>query len=247
MSPAGSVTSTGSANRPEQQAQAVALAPALGFGGAQAAHVVLDLLRGPPQVGDVAQHRNDAAFARAGRGGLGHELEEQVAALGRIDQGQLARSGERPGARQRGGEEQVVERHGAPPPFAALVVDGEQALGRRIGDQDAAVGIGEQHGDPTPPTRCCQALVLAQQLVALVADLLEPQRVHAVGEQPGRPAHRLGQSGAARRLDHQDTRADPRHWPRGRRARGRATRRSCACRRRRPRARRRRGARRRAR
>ena len=78
-------------HRVDDQVQAVALGAGGRFEHAQPLIVLLDLLGRAAQVGDVAQHRDDAgAFARIFDGGAQH-LEQQVGAVARIDQQQLAR------------------------------------------------------------------------------------------------------------------------------------------------------------
>ena len=45
---------------------------------------------------------------------------------------------------ERGREQHVVEGDGAPPALALVLAGGQQSLGARIGDGDAALGVGQQ-------------------------------------------------------------------------------------------------------
>src|SRR6185436_172169 len=63
--------------------------------------------------------------------------------------------------RERRREEHVVERDRAAPAFALLLAREEQLLGARVGDQQLAVGVGEQNrvGDRVDDRREQRALV----------------------------------------------------------------------------------------
>ena len=78
----------------EHEVQAIALAAHGDFRLAHALHLSLELVRGAAQVGDVAQHRQHGVLrsdALAER--MREHLEQQIVALVRIDEIQLARTG----------------------------------------------------------------------------------------------------------------------------------------------------------
>ena len=113
----------------------IALGAHLGLGHAQLLVVLLDLLGGAPQVGDVAQDRDDArALARIVDDGRAEQLEQQVRAVARIDQQQLARAtAPATGApRERRREEHVVQRDRAAAALALLFLRREELLGARL-------------------------------------------------------------------------------------------------------------------
>ncbi len=177
-------------HRVEDQVEPVALGAGLRLGGAQLAIVLLDLLGGPAQVGDVAQDRDRAGLAEADRHRRAQHLEQEVLPLRGVDQQQLAAAGL--GAfgvgEERGREEHVVQGDRAPPSLARPLVGREQHLGAGVGDQDPPVAIGQQDGighrvdDPEQPA----PLALVPPLVQLDAAI--PERRQADAEDLGGPA-----------------------------------------------------------
>ena len=78
----------------EDEVQAIALAAHGDFRLSHALHLSLELVRGAPQVGDVAQHREHGVLgADAFAERMGEHLEQQVVALVGIDEVELARTG----------------------------------------------------------------------------------------------------------------------------------------------------------
>ena len=78
-------------DRVDDQVQPIALGAHRRFGDAQLLVVLLDLLGRAPQVGDVAQHRDDAGALARILDGRASRLEQQVRSVARVDQQQLAR------------------------------------------------------------------------------------------------------------------------------------------------------------
>ena len=169
-------------DRVDDQVQAIALGARLHFGDAQLAVVLFDLLAGAPQVGDVAQNRDDAAALPRIFGDGAQELEQQVRAVHRVDEQQLAPR--RAGfldrlARQRRRQQHVVHAHGAAAPFALFFRRGEQRQRARVRDEQPALGVGEQNrvGDGVDdvveqrPLAPLLAIAVRQRLLA--EDLIE--------------------------------------------------------------------------
>ena len=104
----------------EDEVQAIALAAHGDFGLSHALHLSFELVRGAAQVGDVAEHREHGvlrsdAFAERMR----EHLEQQIVALVRIDEVELARTGLVSAGHRRLGQErreqQVVQLERAAP------------------------------------------------------------------------------------------------------------------------------------
>ena len=171
----------------DDEVEAVALRAHVRLRDAQLAVVLLDLLRGSAQVGDVAQDGDQGRpLARIG-GGRAEQLEQEVRPLHGVHEEQLAPPSLLDRALgQGGGEEHVVEGHGATPALALPLARHEQRLRARVGDEDAALGVGEEDGighdveqhplAPDPP------VALGEEPVAAEAD--QGRREHA-----GHPAH----------------------------------------------------------
>ena len=192
MSPSWSVTRIGIGDRVDDEIEPVALVADFRLREPQRAVALLDLFLRARQVGHVAQHGDDVgALPLVLRAGA-QQLEQQVGALERIDQQELAARGFDLGdraRRERGREQHVVQRDRAPPAFAGILGRGEQLLRVRVRDDQLALRIGEQDrvGDrvddavqqhPLLPEAC-----LGEGLAAL-------QPRHLPAEHPGDPASR---------------------------------------------------------
>ncbi len=178
-------------DRIDDQVQAVAFGARQGFGDAHLPVVLFDLLAGATQVGHVAQNRDHAAaLPRIFSDGT-EQLEDEVRAVDRIHQQQLA-----PGraglldrlARQRGREQHVVHAHRATPPLALFLRSREQRQRARIGDQQPALGISEQNGVRHSVDDVVQQRALAPLLaVAIGQRLVSQQLVDFLAEDVGKP------------------------------------------------------------
>ena len=148
MLPPGSVTRIGSATESMIRSSRSRSARTSASAWRSSPVVLLDLLGGAPQVGDVAQHRHDAG-ALAGVAGRPCSAARRAGRSRRPDRpaaarGAAPRAPSSACARQRGREQHVVQRHRAAPALALVLAGGEQRLGARVGDHDAAVGVGEE-------------------------------------------------------------------------------------------------------
>ena len=135
-------------DRVDDEIQAIAFRARLHLGDPQAAVVLLDLLARPPQVGDVAQDRDDAAALAWILGDGAEQLEHQVRSVDGIDEEQLAARRTRflnRLARQRRRQQHVVHADGAAAAFAFLFRGGEQGQRAGVGDEQPAFGVGQEN------------------------------------------------------------------------------------------------------
>ena len=148
VAPPASVTTIGSATESMIRLSRSLSARACTSATPQPAIVLFDLLARAPQVADVAQNRDDAGAVARILGDRAEQLEEQVRAVDRIDEQQLA--ARRAGlldrlARERRRQQHVVHAHGAAPALALLFRRREQRQRARVGDQQPALGVGQQN------------------------------------------------------------------------------------------------------
>ena len=188
-------------DRVDDEIQAIAFRARLHFGDPQAAVVLLDLLARPPQVGDVAQNRDDAAALPRILGDGAEQLEHQVRSVGRIDEQQLA--ARRAGfldrlARQRRRQQHVVHADGAAAAFAFLFRGGEQRQRAGVGDEQPAFGVGEENrvGDGVDDVVEQRALAPLPAL-AFEQPLMAQHLPQLLREERGEPPQLLEQPAAA--------------------------------------------------
>ena len=136
---------------PKDEVEAVALDANLLLRGLQSLAATCQLFADVPDVGDVLQDRDGAPHADpVVRDRCCDHLVDQLVALDRIHEGDLAASG-RPDAlqvpgRERRGEEEVVHPNSAALPRTVLVARTEEALGATVLEHHVVVGVGDEHG-----------------------------------------------------------------------------------------------------
>ena len=190
----------------DDEVQPVALRAHLRLRDAQLAVVLLDLLGGPAQVGDVAQDGDDARPLAGVAGHGGQELEEEVRPVDGVDQQQLAAAGRRSWIAlwARADENSMLLRATARRrPSLSPSRAAKRRSARRVGDEHAALGVGEQdrvgHRVRSPGGG--------------------PARAGAVARPPGwRPAAEVGPAGGRGRSATQSSRPGER-WRRRTRSR----------------------------